>query len=369
MLTYLHRAFTRVCAIARVEALHIRRDRGTLALILTLPAVQLVLFGYTVNFTPLAVPLAISRAADTDDRWLMRAIESTGQFSVQGDRLPSGAAAAAVAAGQARVGIELPTASEADDESSYATRVIVDASDPNAVRPAVAALEVELARSAVRDVLNNSGPLVQVTWLYNPTGRTDWAITPVLAGVIVMISMLLLGALSLVREREQGTWEGLLLTPVTALEAILGKLAPYLSIAVLQTVVVIALAHQLFELPVRGAVTALLIGTIIFAAAHVVFGFALSAFAASQVQAVQLAVFFYLPSMLLSGFLFPFEGMPGWARRLGEALPLTHFARAARGALLRGEHAAEVLQHFIPVAIFLVGAGIAAHWTLRRRLD
>jgi ABC-2 type transport system permease protein len=184
-----------------------------------------------------------------------------------------------------------------------------------------------------------------------------------------MITMLMLGALTLVREREQGSWEGLLATPITAVDALLGKLTPYIVVAMAQAAVVIALARLLFDVPMLGNVTALVVASAVFALAHLTLGFALSALAQSQIQAIQAAVFFYLPSMLLSGFMFPFEGMPGWAQSLGNALPLTHFVRSARGVLLKGYGAREVIAEMWPVAVFAVGAAFVAVAAFRRQLN
>jgi ABC-2 type transport system permease protein len=207
-----------------------------------------------------------------------------------------------------------------------------------------------------------------VTWLYNPEGRTTWSIVPALSGVIVMITMLLLGALTLVRERERGTWEGLLTTPVSGLDAMMGKLSPYLVLGTLQAMVVILLGHSLFDLPLRGSFALFLIAAAMLALAHLVLGFALSAMAQTQVQAIQTVVIFYLPSMLLSGFLFPFSGMPGWAQLLGEALPLTHFVRATRGLLMRGDGLASVAYEMWPVAVFAALAAALAASQYRRHL-
>jgi ABC-2 type transport system permease protein len=208
----------------------------------------------------------------------------------------------------------------------------------------------------------------EVQWLYNPDARTAWSLAPGLVGVVVMITMLMLGALTLVREREQGSWEGLLATPVTALDALLGKLSPYVIVAVAQAAIVIALANVLFHMPTRGNVTVLLLASAVFGLAHLTLGFALSAVAYSQIQAIQAAVFFYLPSMLLSGFMFPFEGMPAWARSLGNALPLTHFVRSARGVLLKGYGASEVMTEMWPVAVFALASAGVAIASYRRRL-
>jgi ABC-2 type transport system permease protein len=210
---------------------------------------------------------------------------------------------------------------------------------------------------------------VNIEWLYNPEGRTAWTIVPGLAGVIVMISMLMMGALTLVRERERGSWEALLATPVDAIDALVGKLSPYVIIGTVQAGVVICIARWLFDLPVTGDLWPLLIAVPLYSAAHLIVGFAFSALADSQLQAIQGAVFFYLPSMLLSGFMFPFQGMPAWAQSIGQTLPLTHFVRATRGVLLRGEGASLVAREMAPVALFTLAAAALALMAYRRRID
>jgi ABC-2 type transport system permease protein len=192
---------------------------------------------------------------------------------------------------------------------------------------------------------------------------------PGLVGVIVMISTLMLGALTLVRERERGSWEALLATPVDALDALVGKLTPYVLIGTLQGAIVFGIARLLFDLPLPAGLGALLSALPLYAGAHLILGFALSALADNQMQAVQGAVFFYLPSMLLSGFMFPFQGMPAWAQAIGEMLPLTHFVRATRGVLLKGDGAALVWHEMWPVALFALAATALALAAYRRRLD
>jgi ABC-2 type transport system permease protein len=183
-----------------------------------------------------------------------------------------------------------------------------------------------------------------------------------------MISMLMLGALTLVRDREQGSWEGLLATPVTAFDALVGKLAPYVVLAMAQAIVVIVLARSLFDVPLSGNAGTVVLAAALFAVAHLTLGFALSALAETQIQAVQAAVFFYLPSMLLSGFMFPFEGMPRWAQLLGEALPLTHFLRVTRNLLLKGDGTVAVSAEMWPVALFALAASLLATLAYRRRV-
>jgi ABC-2 type transport system permease protein len=365
----LSRRIARMLAVARIETLQITRDRTSIALVVSVPVIQILLFGYAINLDPKEVPLAIAEEhGDAGDR-LHRVIAESHHFAIVADQLGPGAAERMVAEGRALVGIELPALDYfAADTAAEAPRIIVDASDPAAVRPALAGLQASYWKNVGRE---SSFPLpaIEVRWLYNPEGRTAWTILPGLVGVITMISMLMLGALTLVRERERGSWEALLATPVDALDALVGKLSPYVVIGTIQAAIVLAIARLLFELPARGDLLALLLAVPLYAAAHLALGFAFSALAESQLQALQGAVFFYLPSMLLSGFMFPFQGMPRWARAIGEALPLTHMVRATRGVLLKGESAARVAAEMIPVAIFAMIAAGAALVAYRRRID
>ena len=359
----------RIVAVARVELLRLLHDRTSLSLILVVPALQMLLFGYAVNLNPRHITLAIARelpAGNPTDDWLGRSIADSGYFDIDGDGLGSGEAAQRVATGSALLGLEWTAATASAPPS---LKIVADASDPSVVRPALLALQSAVTRGAVAALLGSAAPRVAVQWLYNPEQRNAWAIAPGLAGVVVMITMLMLGALTLVKEREQGSWTSLLATPVTALDAMLGKLTPYLALGLLQAAAVIGVAHLLLELPLHGDLGALLCAALLLAAAHLVLGFALSALAENQLQAVQGAVFFYLPSILLSGFMFPFEGMPRWAQGIGNVLPLTHFVRAARGVLLRGEGAQYVANQMWPVAIFVLLAGVFAILCYRRRLD
>jgi ABC-2 type transport system permease protein len=353
-------------AVARIELLYLIHDRPTLAIIFVVPALQILLFGYAVRLEPREVTIAIARDRAEPRGALVHAIADTGVFRILADGLASGEAARMVEHRRAMVAIEFPSAVESatDDETATTNiRAIIDGTDPETLRPAVLSLEAALLRHAL-----GHQPRVQVEWLYNPESRTNWATAPGLSGVIVMITMLLLGALTLSRERERGTWEGLLATPVSGLDAMIGKLSPYLVLGTAQAVIVLTIAHELFELPVRGQLGTFVWAAALLALAHLILGFALSALAQTQVQAIQGAVIFYLPSMLLSGFIFPFAGMPHWAQMLGEALPLTHFVRVARGVLLRGDSDLDAAVEMWPVALFAVlVAGFATH-VYRRRL-
>ena len=365
------RRLRRIIAIARIETLRLTRDRVAISLIALVPVVQIVLFGYAVNLDPRNVPIAIAGGDSSSIERAARIVGETGYFMIIGEALPSGAAERMVVAGRALVGIELPPSfdEEGSDGPAARARVVVDATDPAAVRPALAALETAYWRKRATTLSLDDGSSIDVDWLYNPERRTAWTIVPGLVGVIVMISMLMLGALTLVRERERGSWESLLATPVDALDALLGKLSPYVVIGAMQGAVVVGIARVLFDLPVKGGIWALLAAAPVYATANLILGFAFSALAESQMQAMQGAVFFYLPSMLLSGFMFPFQGMPSWARAIGEVLPLTHFVRAARGVLLKGEGGVLVGYEMWPVALFAFAAAALALVAYRRRLD
>jgi ABC-2 type transport system permease protein len=357
----MRRSLYRMLALARIESLRLLVDRPSIGLILLVPALQLILFGYAVNLTPKNIAIAIAPSCDAQRDLLSRAVAVTGGFRLTPTDPELQSAAQYVSSGRTLVAI--------DCGSGKDLHVAADGSDPSAVRPAVAALEATLLRGVAQSTVPEARPRSGAQWLYNPDARTAWSLAPGLVGVIVMITMLMLGALSLVRDREQGSWEGLLATPVSALDALIGKLAPYIVVAVAQAAIVIALAKLLFDVPTLGSVTALLVASALFALAHLTLGFALSALAHSQAQAIQAAVFFYLPSMLLSGFMFPFEGMPAWARSLGNALPLTHFVRTARGVLLKGYGASEVAAQMWPVGVFALAAAGVAVASYRRRLN
>src|SRR5216683_2212237 len=359
----------RMLAVAHVEVLHLVWDPTTISLILLVPAIQIVLFGYAINLDPKHVPIAVAGDHDREAKKVRRTIENTGYFMIVADGLMPGAAERMVEEGKVIVGIEIPPVNPDRDILSSQPRIIVDAIDPSAVRPALAALENAYWQQIAELYAIGPVPSPDVEWLYNPEGRTSWTIVPGLAGVVVMISMLMLGALTLVRERERGSWETLLATPVDAIDALVGKLAPYVVIGTVQAAVVFYLARLLFHLPLKGNILELLLALPLYASTYLILGFAFSVLAENQLQAIQGAVFFYLPSMLLSGFMFPFQVMPAWASAIGEALPLTHFVRAIRGVVLKGEGASLVVSEMMPVAVFALIASAFALLAYRRRID
>jgi ABC-2 type transport system permease protein len=356
----------RCLAVARVEALQLIADRAALVLILVLPIFQILLYGYAISLEPRNVPLAVA----TDEPRLvapaMAAIRANPSVTLVGTVGAAGTAESAVASGKAMIGIEVGR----DPQTRVvAVRIVADAGDPAEVQPVLEALDASIWRKVAEIYAEDQTPTVDVVWLHAPPGKSAWVIAPGLVGVVVMITMLFLGALTLVRERERGSWESLLATPVGPAEALIGKLTPYMVIGFFQTIALLAIVHALFAVPLPPATWALLAATPLFTGSYLVLGFAFSALAQTQIQAVQVSAFSYLPSILLSGFMFPFNGMPPWAQAVGEAIPLTHYIRATRDVLLRGEGPMAVWTQMAPVLIFTTIAFSVAIVCYRRRLD
>ena len=353
-------AFARTATIAWLESLTIRRDPVILAMILLIPTLQIALFGYAIRPLGGETTVVIARAEKVPAA--LDLLGDSDSFRVEADGISREEALAQVRAQKALIALIVPSAN-----SREAMTVYVDDTDPARSDPALAKIERHFWRRAAERV-RTSPSEVRVERLYNPERRNNWIITPSLSGVVVMISMLMLGALAIVRERERGTWEALLSTPVSAAEAIIGKAFPYLLLGCAQALFVIGCSRVLFDLPLRGDLPAFGLFLAVFIFAHLVIGLTLSAAARSQLQAVQAAVLVYLPSMLLSGFLFPFANMPRWAQRIGAVLPLTYYTEVARGVMLRGADAAFIHARTLPVAGIAFVAMLAAILTFRRRL-
>ena len=358
-----HQSVVRALTLAWLESLTIRRDPVILVMILVVPTLQVALFGYALR--PLGGAATVVLARTDKDPAALQLLEKPGDFRVVADGLSKEEALVRLRRQEALVAIVVspPNAST----GAVAVTVYADDSDPVRSNPALSKLE-SLYWQQVADPDLAPQTEVRVERLYNPQSRNEWILTPALSGVVVMISTLMLGALSIVRERERGTWEAMLSTPVNAVEAIVGKALPYQLLGCVQAALVIGCCRVLFGLPLRGDMWAFGLFLAVFIFAHLVIGLTISAAARSQLQAVQGAVLIYLPSMLLSGFLFPFMNMPWWAQRLGALFPLTYYTEVARGVMLRGENAAFVDARTLPVAAIAASALLAAVLVFRRRL-
>jgi len=373
-------SWARFVAVLAKEFVQMRRDRLTFAMIVGIPILQLVLFGFAINADPRALPTAVL-AADNSvfSRSFVRAMENSGYFRVSQIVAASADGERKLQLGEVQFFVTVP-----EDFSRKLLRgerpvllVEADATDPAATGNALAALAA-LNQTALNHDLK--GPLatmaqgpapfeIRVQRRYNPEGVTQYNIVPGLVGTILTMTMMIMTSLAMTRERERGTMENLLATPVRPIEVMTGKIVPYIIVGYIQVTIILAAAKLLFEVPMVGSLLLLSVALVVFIAANLAVGFTFSTLAKNQLQAMQMAFFFFLPSILLSGFMFPFRGMPQWAQWLGEVLPLTHFLRILRGILLKGNEVAEILPNLWPIGVFLLAAGAVALARYRETLD
>ena len=373
-------SFQRLLAVFVKEFRQMLRDRLTFAMAIGVPILQLVLFGYAINTDPKGLPTAVVSAdAGPRARSLSAALQNTGYFKVVYSGTGEREAERLLDDGDVQFMVVIPPdftrALLRGDKP--AVLVSVDATDPSASGNAIAALGNVAGLALAHDLhgplaaLNAGAPPyeIRVHRRYNPEGLSRYNIVPGLIGTILTMTMVMLTGLAMTRERERGTMENLLATPVRPLEVMVGKIAPYVVIGYVQLGVILAAAALLFEVPMEGSLALLLAMIGVFMLANLAVGFTFSTLARNQLQAMQMTFFFFLPSMLLSGFMFPFRGMPPWAQVLGEVLPLTHFLRIVRGIMLKGHDAAHVLPGLWPLLAFLLVAGAVALKRYRQTLD
>ena len=373
-------SWRRTLAIFIKEFQQMMRDRLTFAMAIGVPILQLVLFGYAINTDPKGLPTTVV-AYDSAPmaRSLLAALQNTGYFRIVRQSASEAEAEALLENGTVQFMVVIPP-----DFSRRVVRgerpailVAVDATDPSASGNAMAALAQVAAQALQHDL---SGPLaalrsgaapyeIRVHRRYNPEGLSRYNIVPGLIGTILTMTMVMLTGLAMTRERERGTMENLLATPVRPAEVMLGKILPYVVIGYVQLGVILGAALLLFEVPMVGSVALLMTMIGVFMLANLAVGFTFSTLARNQLQAMQMTFFFFLPSMLLSGFMFPFRGMPVWAQWLGEVLPLTHFLRIVRGVMLKGNDVSQVLPELWPMLAFLAVAGVVALKRYRQTLD
>ncbi|KWA18396.1 ABC transporter permease [Burkholderia territorii] len=367
-------------SIVLKEFLQLRRDRVTFAMIVGVPIIQLALFGFAINTDPKHLPTAVI-VADSSPfaRSFVAAMRNSAYFDIVATLPDETAGRHALARGDVQFVLSVPA-----DFSKRLLRgerpsllVEADATDPVATASAIGALPGLVQPVADKDL---TGPLAHLNGrpaafdvvlhrLYNPEGITQYNVVPGLMGVILTMTMVMMTGLAITRERERGTMENLLATPVRPLEVMTGKIVPYVFIGLIQVSIILAAARYVFDVPFVGGVFAIYLSALLFIAANLTVGITLSSLAQNQLQAMQLAVFYFLPNILLSGFMFPFAGMPNWAQFVGNLLPLTYFNRLVRGILLKGNDWADLWPSVWPVAVFtLVVMGIALRF-YRRTLD
>jgi ABC-2 type transport system permease protein len=373
-------SFARTWAVFIKEFQQMLRDRLTFAMAVGVPVMQLILFGYAINTDPKGLPTAIV-AADAGPlaRSLTSALQNTGYFKVVSQGTSQPEADAMLASGEVQFMIVIPTDFSRDvvRGEKPAVLVAVDATDPSASGNAIAALGQLGAQALAHDLegplraLNAGAPPfeLRVHRRYNPEGLSRYNIVPGLIGTILTMTMVMLTSLAMTRERERGTMENLLATPVRPFEVMAGKILPYVVMGYVQLGVILGAAWLLFQVPMLGSFLLLMAMIGVFIVANLAVGFTFSTIARNQLQAMQMTFFFFLPSMLLSGFMFPFRGMPEWAQALGEVLPLTHFLRIVRGIMLKGTQAPQLWGELWPMLLFMAVAGMLALKRYRQTLD
>ena len=367
----------RFLAVLHKEWIQVRRDPMTLRLIIALPVMQLFLFGYAINTDPKHLPTGLLSPEHSQYvRTIVTALHNTGYYDIR-PLASEEAAERALAEGEVLFVINIPPNFERSVDRGETPAILVDAdaTDPSAIGNATAAL------ASLTAVLNRDlPPKLQsepakppfqfvVHARYNPEQLTVLNIVPGLVCIVLMMSTLLITTLAITRERELGTMENLLAMPVRPIEVMVAKIVPYIAIGYVQVVLIMAISAAVFDLPVRGSLVLLLLALGLFIASNLALGFTFSTIATSQMQAMQMAQFTLLPSILLSGFMFPFYGMPVWAQWAGEIFPTTHALRVVRGILLKGNGAAEILPELWPIAAFTLLAAAAAIWSYRETLD
>jgi ABC-2 type transport system permease protein len=371
---------SRTFAVMVKEFIHMRRDRLTFAMMVGIPIIQLVLFGFAINTDPRQLPTAAIVADQGPHvRAILSGMENSGYFRFVGPAEGEAQARRMLARGDVAFLVTIPAGFTRDLLRGDRPQLLLeaDATDPAAASNAVGAIG-EIVRSALRhDLTGESAAMavepppvdVIVHRLYNPEGRTQHNIVPGLLGVVLTFSTVLMTALALTREYERGTMENLLAMPVRPAEIMVGKIVPYIGLGLVQVAVILVFARLLFAIPLIGSLWLLLGAVIVFIAANVTLGYTFSTLARTQMQAMQMTFFFFLPSILLSGFMFPFRGMPEWAQWIGQVLPLTHFNRIVRGITLKGSDLSAIAPELWPIAAFLLVVATVALVRYRRTLD
>ena len=373
-------SWQRFLAIVRKEFIQMRRDRLTFAMMIGVPLLQLTLFGFAINADPKHLPTAVLNQDNSPfSRSLIAAMQTSQYFVLTETVSRRSDADALLKRGDVQFVLEIP-----GDFSRRLLRgekpallLTADATDPAATGNAVATLN-QLVQQALKPDLH--GPLqplagatpafeLRLHKRYNPEGITQYNIVPGLLGVILTMTMIMMTALAITKEAERGTMEALLAMPLQAAEVMLGKIVPYIFVGYIQVAVVLLSAAFLFGVPIVGSIALLMACILLFILANLAVGISISSVARSQTQAMQMTFFFFLPSLLLSGFMFPFRGMPTWAQWLGEVFPLTHFLRIVRGILLKGNGLLEVSPSLLALTVFTLLVMAIGLKKYRRTLD
>ncbi|OYW78245.1 MAG: mannose-1-phosphate guanyltransferase [Verrucomicrobia bacterium 12-59-8] len=373
-------SITRFLAIIIKEFIQMRRDRVTFGMMVGIPLLQLMLFGFAINSDPKHLPAAVLMNDDGPQaRTLLSAISNSGYYEFVRQVKSEDEAREVLEHGEVQFVITIPQDFSRDllRGDKPALLIEADATDPAATSNAIGTVRTLVSTALQNDL---KGPLaylaqseapidLHIHALYNPEAITQYNIVPGLMGVVLTMTMVMITALAITRERERGTMENLLSMPTRPFEVLLGKIIPYMLVGYIQVVLILAAAHFLFHVPMIGNLGLLFVAAFVFIAANLAVGITFSTLATNQLQAVQGSFFFFLPSLLLSGFMFPFRGMPQWAQAIGEVLPLTHFLRIVRGVLLKGNTFADISLQLWQIGLFALVALFIGVFRYRQTLD
>jgi ABC-2 type transport system permease protein len=370
----------RLEAMVVKEFIELKRDRATLGMIVFLPIMQLILFGYAINMNPRHLPTAVlSQDTSRFARSLVATLKATSYFDIVREAASEEELDYLIKSGEVMFAVQIPPdfGRKLRRGERPAILIVADATDPSATGNAVAALNGMADLAFSRDLIGPSSRLrgtpepyeIRVHKRYNPAGETRINIVPGLLGVILTMTMLIFTALAVTRETERGTIESLLAMPLRPTEIMLGKILPYVLVGFVQMSIILLAARFIFAVPIEGSLMLLLGLTMLFISANLAMGYTFSTISRTQLQAVQMSFMFFLPNILLSGFMFPFDGMPHWAQVIGEALPLTHYNRIVRGIMLKDAGIAELGQEALMMLVFMLAAMALAVLRFRRTLD
>jgi len=365
------RSLSRLGAIVRKEILQLRRDRLTFGMVFGLPIIQILLFGYAINTDVRHLEGAFADQSGTHlSRQFLADLEATQVLDLKHSVASATELEDLLRRGKISVGVLLPADFDRRvvDRNRAAVHILVDGSDPTILGVAnqLRSLPIRFDSAPPREQKQD---LVEVRPYYNPERRTPVNIVPGLMGVILMMTMMLFTAVAIVRERERGNLELLINTPVSSAALMIGKVTPYIAIGLLQLAIILGFGQWLFDVPIRGSIVDLYIAGSAFIAANLALGLLISTATRTQFQAMQVTVFILMPSILLSGFMFPFDGMPAVAQGIGEVLPTTHFIRLTRGIMLRDAPIGEIAKDLYYLIGFTVVAMTAAAMRFTKRLD
>jgi ABC-2 type transport system permease protein len=372
-----HGFLRRSYAMLVKEFIQLRRDRVSFGMIIMVPLMQLMLFGYAINTTPRDLPTAVLVQESSDlGRSVLAALKNTQYFKVTHIARSEAEVDELLASGKVLFAVEIPANFERDVRRGDRPQmlVIADATDPVAAGSALSALSPLMQTALMHDLAipepASGGPFeIRTHARYNPSGATQLNIVPGLVGTILTMTMLIFTALSVTREIERGTMENLLSMPLSPVEIMLGKIIPYIIVGFVQAAMIIGIGVGLFGVPILGNLAVLAGLSTLFIATNLSIGYSFSTVAQNQLQAMQMTIMFFLPNILLSGFLFPFAGMPRWAQYLGEALPLTHYLRIVRAIMLKGASMSDLRPEAIALFVLMLVAMTIAVTRFRRTLD